>query len=71
MPGTSLTGFRIHQSTPRPGEALLQAFRNTPTGQVCDAMDRLGALDWRIKPLSPESACAARRSLFAPGPETT
>ena len=56
MPGTSLTGFRIHQSTPRPGEALLQAFRNIPTGQVCDAMDRLGALDWRIKPLSPESA---------------
>jgi regulator of RNase E activity RraA len=56
MPGTSVTGFRIHQSTPRPGEALLQAFRNTPTGQVCDAMDRLGALDWRIKPLSPESA---------------
>lgn len=56
MPGNSLTGFRIHQSTPRPGEALLQAFRNTPTGQVCDAMDRLGALDWRIKPLSPESA---------------
>lgn len=56
MPGTSLIGFRIHQSTPRPGEALLQAFRNTPTGQVCDAMDRLGALDWRIKPLSPESS---------------
>ena len=56
MPGTSVTGFRIHQSTPRPGEAVLQAFRNTPTGQVCDAMDRLGALDWRIKPLSPESA---------------
>jgi regulator of RNase E activity RraA len=56
MPGTSVTGFRIHQSTPRPGEALLHAFRNTPTGQVCDAMDRLGALDWRIKPLSPESA---------------
>jgi regulator of RNase E activity RraA len=56
MPGTLVTGFRIHQSTPRPGEALLQAFRNTPTGQVCDAMDRLGALDWRIKPLSPESA---------------
>jgi len=56
MPGNSLTGFRIHQSTPRPGEALLQAFRNIPTGQVCDAMDRLGALDWRIKPLSPESA---------------
>jgi len=56
MPGTSLIGFRIHQSTPRPGEALLQAFRNIPTGQVCDAMDRLGALDWRIKPLSPESS---------------
>jgi regulator of RNase E activity RraA len=56
MPGTSLTGFRIHHSTPRPGEALLAAFRGIPTGQVCDAMDRLGALDWRIKPLSPESA---------------
>jgi regulator of RNase E activity RraA len=55
MAGTSLTGFRILQSTPRPAEALLRPFRTVPTGQVCDAMDRLGALDWRIKPLLPES----------------
>lgn len=56
MAGSSLTGFRIHPSAPRPDQALLKAFRDVPTGQVCDAMDRLGALDWRIKPLSPESA---------------
>lgn len=56
MAGTPLTGFRIHPSAPRPAEALLAAFRNVPTGQVCDAMDRLGALDWRIKPLAPESS---------------
>ena len=56
MAGTSTTGFRIHPPLPRPDPALIDAFREVPTGQVCDAMDRLGALDWRIKPLSPESA---------------
>lgn len=54
MPGSSLTGFRIHPSAPRPDETLLARFRGVPTGQVCDAMDRLGAMDWRIKPLSTE-----------------
>jgi regulator of RNase E activity RraA len=48
-------GFRINLSTPRPAPSLLDVFRTVPTGQVCDAMDRLGALDWRIKPLRPES----------------
>jgi regulator of RNase E activity RraA len=55
MAGTSMTGFRIHASWPRPAEDLLAAFRAIPSGQVCDAMDRLGALNWRIKPLSPAS----------------
>ena len=56
MAATSLTGFRIHPPGPRPDGPLLTAFRDVPTGQVCDAMDRLGALDWRIKPLTPESS---------------
>ena len=55
MAGNTLTGFRIHASMPRPPEDLLAAFRAVPTGQVCDAMDRMGALNWRIKPLSAES----------------
>ena len=55
MAGSTPIGFRIRHSTPRPDAALLQAFRGIPAGQVCDAMDRLGALDWRIKPLSPDS----------------
>jgi regulator of RNase E activity RraA len=55
MAGSTPIGFRIRMSTPRPDPGLLQAFRGVPAGQVCDAMDRLGALDWRIKPLAHES----------------
>jgi regulator of RNase E activity RraA len=48
-------GFRIYQNTPRPPAHVVQAFQGTPTGHVCDAMDRLSALDYRIKPVAPGS----------------
>jgi len=51
-------GFRIYLNTPRPAVELVAAFRDAPTGNVCDAMDRLGALDYRIKPLVPDSRLA-------------
>jgi len=46
--------FRIYLHTPRPAEDVLVRFRDVPSGNVCDAMDRLGAMDHRIKPLSPD-----------------
>lgn len=52
---SSIVGFRIILNTPRPAEELIAPFRDAPTGNVCDAMDRLNALDYRIKPLDPTS----------------
>jgi 4-hydroxy-4-methyl-2-oxoglutarate aldolase len=55
MAGTSTIGFRIMLNTPRPSVELIAPFRAAPAGNVCDAMDRLGAMDYRIKPLDPSS----------------
>jgi 4-hydroxy-4-methyl-2-oxoglutarate aldolase len=48
-------GFRITLNTPRPPVELIAPFREAPTGNVCDAMDRLGAMNYLIKPLDPVS----------------
>jgi regulator of RNase E activity RraA len=50
-----MVGFRIFLNTPRPPEELIAPFRDAPVGNICDAMDRLGAMDHRIKPLDPSS----------------
>ena len=55
MTTPSTIGFRIFLNTPRPAEELVAPFRDAPAGNVCDAMDRLGAMDHRIKPLDPSS----------------
>jgi regulator of RNase E activity RraA len=47
-------GFRIYTQTVRPAAEVLASYRGVPSGNVCDAMDRLGAMDHRIKPLSPD-----------------
>ena len=49
----SIVGFRVILNTPRPAAELIAPFRDAPTGNICDAMDRLVALDYRIKPLDP------------------
>jgi regulator of RNase E activity RraA len=49
--GNHTIGFRIYMNTPRPTPDLLDCFRGVPTGNVADAMDRLAAMDYRIKPL--------------------
>jgi regulator of RNase E activity RraA len=46
-------GFRVYLNTSRPPAEIVAGFQNVPTGNVCDAMDRLGAMDYRIKPLDP------------------
>ena len=38
----------------RPAPDLVQAFRGWPTGNVCDALGRVGAMDYHIKPLNPD-----------------
>ncbi len=55
MAASSIIGFRVVLDTPRPSAELIAPFREAPTGNVCDAMDRLGAMDYRIKPLDPAS----------------
>jgi regulator of RNase E activity RraA len=55
MAASSVTGFRVVVETPRPSADLIAPFRDAPAGNVCDAMDRLGAMDYRIKPLDPTS----------------
>jgi regulator of RNase E activity RraA len=51
-------GFRIFLNTARPAAGLVTSFRGVPTGNVCDAMDRMGAMDYRIKPLALDTAMA-------------
>ena len=58
MTANTVIGFRIYLNTPRPAAELVATFRDAPTGNVCDAMDRLGALDYRIKPLVPDARLA-------------
>ena len=55
MDAPSTVGFRTILNTPRPPVELIAAFREAPTGNVCDAMDRLGAMHYLIKPLDPAS----------------
>ena len=61
-------GFRITTHTPRPSTEALAGFRGVPTGNVCDAMDRLMAMDYRIKPLDP--ALPRRKLLYHPDPHS-
>ncbi len=46
----------IRRDFPRPSAQDVAAFANVPTGYAVDAMNGRGALDYRIKPLSPATA---------------
>jgi len=48
--------IRIHQKVPRLSAELVACFVGAPTGNVCDAMDRYGALDYEIHPLEPATS---------------
>ena len=43
--------LKIKQTRRRPTQAQIDAFQNTPTGFVCDAMDGGGSLSADIRPL--------------------
>jgi 4-hydroxy-4-methyl-2-oxoglutarate aldolase len=42
----------IRRNFERASADLLRTFGKVPTGNVCDSQDRVGALDYRIKPVS-------------------
>ena len=44
-------GYRIVASIERPPKTAFQQLMKVTTGNVCDAMDRSGAMDYRIKPV--------------------
>ena len=54
MAPSATIGFRVYVNTPRPAADLIAGFREVPTGHICDAMDRLGAMQPHIKPLRPD-----------------
>jgi regulator of RNase E activity RraA len=47
--------LRVFRNYQRPAPERIAPFADAPTGNVCDAMDRFGALDYHIKPLDPAS----------------
>ena len=44
---------RVFLNTERTKREAYAAFEQVPTGNICDAMDRFGAMDYHIKPLDP------------------
>ena len=46
------TALTIKQNFTRAARKFVNAFQNLPTGNICDAQGRVGALDYRIKPVS-------------------
>jgi len=46
----------IRRNFERPEERLIAPFRSASTGNICDAQGRVGALDYRIKPISKRSS---------------
>ncbi len=47
-------GFRVKVEFERPTPEQLDGFKGWSTGNICDANGRLGAMDYRIKPLAQE-----------------
>ena len=49
------TALTIKRKFTRTASKLVKKFMNLPTGNVCDAQGRVGALDYRIKPVGERS----------------
>jgi RraA family protein len=45
-------GFRVYTKVARPPRAIVECFDGMPTGDVCDAMGRMGAVLPAIKPIA-------------------
>ncbi len=53
MSGQPRMEYRVVLNHTRPEAALIEALRGWPTGSICDALGRVGAMDYSIKPLNP------------------
>jgi regulator of RNase E activity RraA len=53
MGGDANIGLRVKLAYERPSPQQLKGFEDWSTGNICDANGRLGAMDYRIKPLNP------------------
>ena len=49
---TQDAALTIRRNFKRAEEEILKKFENIPTGNICDAQGRFGALDYRIKPIT-------------------
>lgn len=58
----------IRRTFPRPDDGLIGAFTGVPTGNVCDAQGRKGALDAVVQPLTTRSAFAGPALTVHAGP---
>ncbi len=45
--------IRVFLNTTRPAPEAMAPFADVPTGNICDAMDRFGALDFNIQAITP------------------
>ena len=62
----------VRRSFPRPDPAHVRALTGVAVGWIVDAMGRQGALDHRIRPITPAAALHRRRARrCAAAPATT
>ena len=62
------TALTIKRNFKRTGQKLVRKFMNLPSGNVCDAQGRTGALDHRIKPVSKKSRLCGTALTVDAGP---
>lgn len=53
MSQTQPAAIRVFLNVARPAPELISPFAQAPTGNICDAMDRFGALDYRVQAITP------------------
>lgn len=45
-------GFRVYTNIKRPPRNIIEKFRTYPTANIADNMNRLGCMNWEIKPVN-------------------
>ena len=65
------TALTIKRNFTRTALKWVNQFLNLPTGNICDAQGRVGALDYRIKPVSRASRFCGTALTVDSGPRDT
>lgn len=58
MTEATAMGLRVYVNVPRPAREIVEGFVGRSTCHICDAMNRFGAMDHRIKPVDPSMKMA-------------